>query len=360
MSYTRPTQKEIYSAIRADLFSRFPELDPTLANSMSLAIVSVLTGGVSGNYDYLDFILRQVFPDTATDELLERWANIFGLSLFPAAKSTGSVSAEGTIGAYVPAGAELQTISGTIFALTEPLDFAAASPQIAAIEAVEFGFSGNIAASAQLFFVESLAGVDDFANNETGGTSGGRDRETIDSLRDRLLKRLAAPAKGGALYDYDTWAREATAVTRTFVRNFENAGLYGDSAGLGQIIVYFAMDDAYADGIPLAADITDVQNYINVVKPGGCQVLVTQCVAYPVAFNVTITPNNSTTQQAVEDSLKNAILDYGEVGGTIVLNKFQEAMAAAPGLTSWTINSPVANVDAGTSELHTLGVVTFV
>lgn len=360
MPYTRPTQQQIYDAIKADLLSRFPTLDPTLANSLALGLVSVMAGSQSGIYDYLDWILRQVFPDVATAESLERWSNIFGISRTAAAKATGSITATASVlGTVVPVGAELQTVGGTRIKLTQALDFTSSSPQTANVEAVEFGPDGNLATSTNVDFVASWSGVDDTATVDSPGMTGGRDRQTDSSLRDELLARLSEPPKGGAIYDYDDWAKEATDVTRTFIRNWENASLFGDSATLGEIIVYFAMDNTYSDGIPTAGDVTTVQDYIDDVKPAGAKVTVIAPSASVVNFDVSITPDNATTQAATEEGLENAIIEAGEVGGTIPLNKFQEAMAAVPGLTSWTINTPSSGVAAGAGALHTFGTVSF-
>jgi len=362
MSYTRPTQQQIYDAIEADLLARFPSLDPTLSNSLALGLVSVMAGSQSGLYDYLDWILKQVFPDVATAESLERWANIFGISRTAAAKSTGSITATASsLGTVVPIGSELQTVGGTRIKLTQALDFTVSSPQTANVEAVEYGTDGNLPTSTVVSFTQSWSGVDDDATVDAPGTTGGRARQTDDSLRSAVLNRLAEPPRSGALYDYDQWAKEATDVTRTFVRNWENASTFGDSATLGEIIVYFAMDNTYSDGIPAAGDVTTVQDYIDqdTIKPAGAKVTVIAPTASAVNFDVSITPDNATTQAAVEEGLLNAIIEAGEVGGTIALNKFQEAMAAVPGLTSWTINTPSSGVAAGAGSLHTLGTVAF-
>lgn len=360
MGYIRPTQQQIYNTIKADLISRFPTLDPTLSNSFALGLVSVIAAGNSGIYDYLDWILKQMFPDTATTEVVERWANIFGLSRDAAVKATGSITATASVlGTVVPIGAELQTVGGTRIKLTQALDFTASSPQTATVEAVEFGPDGNLTTATTVTFVQSWSGVDDDATVDSPGMTGGRDRQDDDSLQDEILNRLAEPPKGGALYDYDRWAKEATNVTRAFIRNWENAANFGDSATLGEIVVYFAMDDTYSDGIPAAGDVTTVQDFIDIVKPAGAKVNVNTLTAYPVNVDVSITPDNATTQNATEESLLNAIIEGGEVGGTIPLNKFQEAMSAVPGLTSWTINSPTAGVSAGAGSLHTLGTVSY-
>jgi len=173
------------------------------------------------------------------------------------------------------------------------------------------------------------------------------------------LARLAEPPKGGAIHDYDRWIKEAVAATRTFVRNHDNAALYGDQIAVGVITVWFAMDDTYVNGIPTGGEEVTVQSYLDVVKPAGAQVTANAPAAFPVAFNVSITPDNATTQAATSEELKNGIIEGGQVGGTIPLNKFQESMAAVPGLTAWTINSPIAGVAAGVGKLHTLGTVTF-
>jgi uncharacterized phage protein gp47/JayE len=236
----------------------------------------------------------------------------------------------------------------------------AAGSEDHAVTASEVGSLGNQIASVTLDLASSYAGIDPTVTVASGGLTGGRDRESDDDLRERVLLRFAAPPKGGSAADYDLWAREATDVTRTWVRNWENASLYGDSVSVGQVLLYFAMDNTYSDGIPIAGDQTAVQNYIDDVKPVGCDFTAGLVTAFPVAFNITITPDTPTLRTNVETALGDAIQEFGIPGGEIEISSFYEAMAGVSGLTDWTINSPTGSSTAPAGQLHTLGTVTFV
>ena len=98
MPYTKPTLTSLIAAIKADLFSRFPSLDPTLTNSFAANLAEVVAAGVNGVYGYLDWIAKQPFPDTADAPFIDRWATIIGLARRAAAKATGEATFTGTIG----------------------------------------------------------------------------------------------------------------------------------------------------------------------------------------------------------------------------------------------------------------------
>jgi len=359
MAYTRPTLSSIVADVKADLFSRFPDLDAQLENSMALAIAAVIAGGISGNYDYLDWLLKQMCPDTATAENMERWGNIYGLSRLAAEKADGDCTFTGTIGSSVPTGAELTSSGGVRFEVVIGFTLAAASEDHE-VRAVDPGSDGNQDAGATLTLSAAYSGLDPTADVAAGGLTGGRDRETDDALRVRVLAQTAAAAKGGSASDYDLWARAGVGATRTWVRNWQNAAAFGDSASVGQVKLYFAMDDTYSDGIPAAGDVSDLQDYIDDLKPVGCEFEAIAPTAYAVAFNLTIVPDTAALQTATDAALKDAITEYGIPGGEIPLSAFQEAMTQVSGLTSWTINSPTGGVTATAGTLHTLGTTTYV
>ena len=77
----------------------------------------------------------------------------------------------------------------------------------------------------------------------------------------RLLLRIRRPPHGGARHDYVGWALDKESHGLAVTRAWD----YGLELGLGTVTVRFMMDDAYADGIPLAADVTTVQTYIDQV-----------------------------------------------------------------------------------------------
>jgi len=358
MPYTKPTLSTIVATVKSNMLAKFPSLDPSLPNGMWVAISTVIGGAVNGAYDFIDFLLKQVFYDTATDEYLERHANNGGISRLQAVAASGDVTFTGTPGSSVPTGAELVAPSGQKYTLDTGFTLAAGSEDHA-VTGSDAGADSNQIATAELTLAQSHAGIDPTVTVAAGGLTGARDRETDDELRERLGLRVAAPAKGGSAADYDIWAREATAVTRTWPRNWENGPGLGDTVLKGEALLYFAMDKTYSDGIPAGGDITDVQDYIDVVKPMGCEFTAGTLTAQTVPFNITIQPDTPTLRTSVETALEDAVREFGIPGGEIELSKFQEAMAGVNGLTDWTINSPTGSVTAAAQKLHTMGTVTW-
>lgn len=358
MAYTRPSLSQIISDVKSDLFSRFPSLDSQLPNSMAGVIASVIAGAVSGVYDYLVWITRQMFPDTATGANMERWGNVFGVTRLPAAKATGNATFTGTPGSAVTTGAQMVSKGGVKYELITGFTLAAGSEDHA-VRAVNPGLDGNQIATSTLTLSAAFTGINPTVTVATGGLTGGLDRETDEALRTRVLLRTASRGKGGSASDYDLWAREGVGATRTWVRNWQNAGSYGESVSVGAVKLYFAMDNTYSNGIPAAGDEAALQTYIDVLKPPGCVFDASAPTAYAVAVNLSITPDTPALRTASEAALKDAITEYGIVGGSIPLSAFQEAMTQVSGLTNWTINSPTGAVTASTSTLHTLGTVSY-
>jgi len=120
------------------------------------------------------------------------------------------------------------------------------------------------------------------------------------------------------------------------------------------------MADTYADTIPQPGDVTTLQNYIDVRKPAGEFFTAIAPVADPVDFNIAITPDNTTTRNAVEAQLNDLIKRKQEENGTLQLSDIYESIGQTEGLTNWTLNSPSADVTTALGEVHTLGTITFV
>jgi uncharacterized phage protein gp47/JayE len=367
MAYTKPTLQQLIDAVKADLFGRFPDLDPQLTNSFAANVAEVIAGSTNGLYGYLDWIADQPFPDTADDENLERLASIYGLSRLAATKADGDVVFTGAIGSSVATGEQLISSNGTTYLVDTGFTLAA-SPETHSVTAQAAGLDGNLGASATLSFVSVPSGMSNTATVDSGGLTGGTDRETDVELRARILTRLASPPKGGKTEDYEQWAIEATDVTRSWVRNTTTGAPFGDTIPAGAVWQYFVMDDTYTTdatiGIPQAGDVTDVQDYIDPLKPVTAAYTAIAPTADTVDFNLTIVPDTPTNQAATESELRSTILNERVVGGTISLSSFYEAMSRVPNLTSWTINTinavAPADVTVAAAAIHTVGTFTFV
>lgn len=357
MAYTKPNFETIFNTTKQDLFSRFPDLDPSLQESMAEAIVSVIAAGLNGNYNFVEYVSDQVFPTTADDDSLNKWGSVVGLYRLPAGRSAGSVIFTGLSGSIVPTGSQLATNAGTLYEIDTGFTMVSAT-ESHDVTAVDFGAAGNLSAGDTLVFSTTFAGMDSTATVGANGIINGRDRETDDEYRVRVLERFQAPPKGGTEADYVAWIKEAVGATRVWVRSWENSPDFGESTELGQVSGYFAIDDVYTNGIPTSADVITVDAYVDDRKHIGTLFNAKIPGTYDVDVVANITPFSTDLQTAVTDALDTMIVDLGQPGGTLRLSDFFNAISSVAGITGYDIISPIANVTANAGELHIPGTYT--
>jgi len=353
MPYQKPTLTELRDRIRNDIYSGLGIAVQFLRKGFIFVLSKTLAGQFNGAYGYLDWILDQLFPDTADEEFIRRWASIKKLTPIGSEKSKGSVDVIGAFGSTITAGTQLQRIDGVRFTV-DVFTVLSSSPQSVAITSKLAGADTVTAAATALTFVSVPVGIDSEAIVDGSGITGGRDEETVAELLVRVLDSFRFPPRGGSAKDHDVWAKEALDATKTWVRNFQNDEI-SHSVEKCQVILYFAMHNTYTDGIPMAGDVTIVQDYIDERKPAGEDFIALAPTADPLDPDITIVPDNATTQAATTAQLQDLIKRETEENGTLLLSDIKEAIGKTPGLTDWTLNSPVADVTTAVGEIHTLG-----
>jgi len=92
MSITRPDLTTIRNRIQADIEARLPGASPQLRNTLLGILSSVFAGGMNGIYGYYEWISKQLLPDTADAEMLDRHASIWGIVRKAAALAQGNVT----------------------------------------------------------------------------------------------------------------------------------------------------------------------------------------------------------------------------------------------------------------------------
>lgn len=115
MPLSTPGFRSIVARARADISQQLPDADPTIAGSILSALVVSVCGRIFALYKHTEQVARQMFPQTAEDQYLERWASYEGLSRSPAASATGQVIFTGTLGAIVPANTALASARGDVY-----------------------------------------------------------------------------------------------------------------------------------------------------------------------------------------------------------------------------------------------------
>ncbi|RJX35673.1 MAG: baseplate J/gp47 family protein [Desulfarculus sp.] len=350
MPFERPTLEELIDRAVADVATRLPGADTQTRRGNLVVLPRVHAGAVQGLYGYLEWISRQVMPDTAEDEYLERWSNVWGVVRKPAAYAAGAVTVSGNVGAVVPAGAVLTRADLARFVVQAEVALAAATA-IVQVQAEEAGADGDTDAGAPMSFVSPAAGVNSVASVGEDGLAGGADAETDTELLARLLMRIQEPPRGGASADYVAWALEVPGVTRAWA--------YANHLGLGTVGLCFVLDNKAGAIIPDAGEVAAVQAYIDERRPVTAQVTVFAPVAAPLDFEISLTPDTTAVRAAVQAELADLVAREAEPSGALLLSHIREAISIAAGETDHSLISPAANVQAGAGEIITMGAITW-
>lgn len=349
MPFSRPPLQTLIDRVIADFESRLPGADARLRRSNLNVLSRIHASAAHSLYGFLDWISRQVFPDTAEAENLERWATIWSIPRRAAAFAIGQATATGTNGIVIPAATRFKRADGIEYETDAEVTIAIGTATVA-LTAIEAGQNGNTSASTALTLATPIAGLNAAATVAVGGITNGADTETDASLRARLLKRIQQPPHGGAKYDYEAWALEVAGVTRAWV--------YPGELGLGTVTVRFVRDDD-ASIIPDVAEVAAVQAYIDALRPVTAALTVVAPVAVPRAFTVQLTPNTQTVRDAVTAELTDLIRRESEPGGTILLSHIREAISIASGETNHVLSVPAADVTHTPGQMATMGAITW-
>lgn len=350
MPFDRPTLSDLIARAKADLTARLPGTDARPRRSVLSVLASVHAGADHGQYGYLDWLSRQVLPDTAEAEHLERHASVWGLTRKPAQAASGNLTVSGAEGATIPAGTVWRRSDGALYAASDLAIITTGTATVAAA-AQEPGQAGATEEGSPLWLVSPLAGIGSKAVVAAGGITGGEDQESDGLLLSRLLSRIQKPPHGGADFDYVAWAKQVPGVTRAYC--------YPQRLGAGTVGVTILMDGR-ADIIPTVDDLAEVQAAIDAARPVTAVVTVFALTAQPLNPNIHLRTNDTPEiRAAVEAEMNDLISREAEPEGTLLLSRIREAISRATGEHDHVLTSPTGDVTAATGKIITLGTITW-
>jgi uncharacterized phage protein gp47/JayE len=364
--FTIPSLPNLLERARDAFRSFLPGTDAWLWPNNIAPTAKVVAGMTHEVFGFADYIAKQRFVTTADSENLDRHGEQYGIARRPASPASGIITLTCTGAVSVAAGALFQRSDGAQYTATIAVATLSSGALDVPAVAVIAGQAGLNDAGASLTITSGVTGTAT-AVIGSGGMTLGADVEDDESYRARILFRLRNPPHGGSAADYVMWGSEVPSVTRVFVERLWQ--------GAGTVRVLFMMDDAYANGVPLAGDVTRVREYIQLFKPATAQLTVAAPTAQPI--NITITglePSNAATQNAVRAELAAAIRRLGRVAGvdsghasmpylatpfTFSRSWLWQAIANATGEERHTLTLPSADVVITAGNVPTLGTVTF-
>lgn len=363
MAFQRPTLDQLIERVKTDIKGGL-----NLVNVARRSFINVISRAIAGMahllYSYLTWISKQVFPDTAELEYLERWASIWGVTRSESTFAELNIIITGSETGVVPAGTVYQREDGFQYTLDAEIIIGAGGSETGKVIASESGSNGDLDIGTVITLLSPIANVDSEATVDSVVVDAD-DAESDDSLRARLINRLQLPPLGGSANDYIQWALAVPGVTRAWV-----LPLY---LGAGTVGVSFVTDNDDPI-IPSPAKVDEVQDYIDFLKPVTALVTVFAPTEAPMDLVIKIKPNTTEVQDNITAELEDLVKrdatlagSYkgpGETNdGSILLSKIRQAISIAVGLEDFeidTINGQTpANVIPAQGELITLGTITW-
>lgn len=100
-------------SVNAGQLDNSKHIDPNIRNSLIKSLVDSMSAGFDENNDNVKELLKQLFPQTATDEYLEAWASWFGITRKDPVKAEGYVVFTGVASTAIPISTLVQKADGT-------------------------------------------------------------------------------------------------------------------------------------------------------------------------------------------------------------------------------------------------------
>jgi uncharacterized phage protein gp47/JayE len=351
MSFITPDYQAIRDGILRDIANQLPGANT--ASDGDYAIRANATGSaVEGLYQHQQWAVRQIFPDTADSDYLERHAGLRGLTRKTATLATGTITFSGTVGSPVPIGTEAKTAAGLAYVTTAADTIGAGGTVTIAAQASALGAASNQAATTALTLTSAPSGV--LSSAAIVSMTGGTDVETDAELLARLLFRLRNPPCGGAAHDYYSWAMNVSGVTAAYV--------YPNRRGLGTTDVIILTSGGLASPALVAA----VKAYIDTQCPVQADFIAFAPTAVPVNVTAALTLAAGYTLASVTATINSALSAYFaslKPGDTAYLNRIRAIISDTAGVVDFNLTAPTGNtaalVDATHTQLATLGATTW-
>lgn len=344
MPFETPSLPVLISRTQSDLAS------DALRRSDAQVLARTLSGTAYGLYGYLDWIVDQILPDRADEETLERIA-ILRLSQprNPAQPAEGSVGFTAAALAVLDVDVVLQADDGRTYKVTAGVTTAAGA-NTTTIAAVDAGVLGNADAGLTLRLIQPVEGVVNTFTVLAPGLTGGIAQESVESLRARIVRSYRVIPHGGSKDDYETWALEVPGVTRAWCR--------GNYLGPGTVGL-FVMRDGDAEPVPNPAQLAEVKDYIELLRPVTAELYVLAPVEVPVIYQIHAVPDTSAVRAAIQAQLVDLHDREAGLGETLLLTHIAEAISGSAGETDHQLIAPSANVAPAANQLLTFGGVTW-
>jgi hypothetical protein len=249
---------------------------PLLPKSFIRILAKVLGGIFVLIYSYCGFIMLQMFIRTAVNEKikigsreinpLQEWGNLVGIyqDLGQRAELIITIHVLTQTGSLTSGTRFANTATGMIYTLVGDVELNAAHVS-GTVRAVDVGDIGNMDPASIVSFVNPPVTCEKDCT-VASITTDGVDEEDTEIFRNNIMVRWASRPQGGAYADYWDWATAVQGVKNAYpYSGWDIPGL--PNSGSGTVVVFIEASSG-TDGIPSAALLEDVYDYINANESG--------------------------------------------------------------------------------------------
>lgn len=333
MDFERPTLAELKIRVWSDLASRLAPVAKTPRYNL-LQIVSCVD---AGNYHLLhgdlEFLSRQIFPDTAERRYLRaHWSD--RVKPKTASQAVGLATFTGTVGVSIPAGLLVAADSGAVYYVTTQVAIGEGGTALAQVQSVEAGEAQNQPFGAILAITsDKPIGLNSQAIVGAGGLAGGVDEESDASYLSRVIAYQKTGSRYGKKGDFAAWAVDSTAeVTKAFeIKNF---------GPMGALLIQVIGGDQIA-GVTQVANLAAVRDYISVFAPPVLFTVQTPSLM-PLNPTITLLPTEDTAPNrlVVTQCLQAWLQTYGKPEGSITPEQLRASFVDGSTITGGSVVLP--------------------
>lgn len=345
---TIPTRAQLKAQILADL-----EASDTTSALLPVSVWDVLAGAMAFS-QYLLYVLgqwlyKQIFTLTMDDDALTARGAEFGLTQGVATEWKGTATATGTDGTIIASG-KLCTFDSLAYEVETAAEITGGSIAVS-LKSLGTGDDQNRNIGDELSWSTPQTGLD-AVNTIASTTQEAQEADTNAVFRAEILARQRNKPQGGAIPDFNQWAKEVAGIGENFT--FRPAP--------GFVNVYPLTDEVLpADRIPSAALLTQVEEYINndIRYPFGraaVAIALTE-LDFDVDFS-NLTPNTAAVREAIE-TVVNAYIyarrpqQFEDDANPI--NKISAGEITAEAIAAGASNITVVLKNAGGSDISATG-----
>ncbi|MBD3611118.1 MAG: baseplate J/gp47 family protein [Hydrogenovibrio crunogenus] len=307
------------------------------------AIAAMVGGGNYGQYAYMDYLFRQLNPETADEEWLYLWASRFSVDRILPTYASGNVLFSNTSSVVsVPQGTIIATADNKQYQVTTATN----SDQPVPVVALTAGSEYNLSAGIALYLTSAVTGLN--PESITSDTiSAGAEIEDLEHWRNRIVIAFNSQQSIGRLEDYKNWSISAHS-------DVDFAFALDNTPVNGFVTVYIGQ----RENNPIVSDAvkTAVQDYIETKRLAGCHVVVNHPNTKPLDITFSDVAD-ITTRNTIETEMQNYI--NSRLGDQAAITPGEIIAVASTVTTGFSLISPIASVTPATDEVIVLGTVTW-